>query len=634
MGPDIDPSRPRNVDWKRASALLYGDWGTSKAYVIGLAFLAAGFASLPVIIAVCVLTAIVGYNYSIVCRNFPDGGGVYSAAKEMSRLLAAVGALLLIANFLVTAALSGWAAMSYFGVPEGVPGGIDWRAYATMLVILLLGAVNWFGPKHSGTLSIAMAIPTVATVLLIVGISVPFLTTDFLRWPGEALTDPNFREVRGIPAESTHGAFSQTWLWFTGAILALSGVEAVASMTGVMKLDPGSTPEEPRVGKTAGRALFIVAVEVVLGTIVLGWALLSIADTPENNVRLAEHKDYVLRFLGEHYAGALWGPVAGHVVAVVVGTVFGVLLLSAVNTAINAVIGVMYMLGQDGEMPRSLTRLNRHGVPVIPLALASMLPVVILFFTRNLEALAALYEISVVSAIAVNLGACFANRKLDMRWFERGLMGLTFLVLVAAALTVAYTKGNALFFAVMVIGVGLGLRAYSHKVTGLRTLTVSKEVADLVTPEAIERLRPQLKEGQKIMVAARGPTPVLRFALDEAKLRGASLCVLYVKELAIFLGARHSGATQRARWQDDPEAAPLMSLALKIGEEAGVCVQPVYALSADPAATILDLSATMGVDYLMLGAPHRSAMARLLKGNVVERVASQLPDDIQLIIHS
>ena len=33
--------RPRNVDWQRAAALLYGDWGTSKAYVIGLAFAAA-----------------------------------------------------------------------------------------------------------------------------------------------------------------------------------------------------------------------------------------------------------------------------------------------------------------------------------------------------------------------------------------------------------------------------------------------------------------------------------------------------------------------------------------------------------------------------------------------------------------
>ena len=42
--------RPRNVDWKRAAALLYGDWGTSKAYVIGLAFIAAGFSSLPIIL--------------------------------------------------------------------------------------------------------------------------------------------------------------------------------------------------------------------------------------------------------------------------------------------------------------------------------------------------------------------------------------------------------------------------------------------------------------------------------------------------------------------------------------------------------------------------------------------------------
>ena len=76
MGPSTDVTRPRNLDWKRAAALLYGDWGTSKAYVIGLAIVAAGFAAMPVIVAVCVLTAIVGYNYSIICRNFPDGGGV------------------------------------------------------------------------------------------------------------------------------------------------------------------------------------------------------------------------------------------------------------------------------------------------------------------------------------------------------------------------------------------------------------------------------------------------------------------------------------------------------------------------------------------------------------------------------
>ena len=66
--PGTPVPRPRNVDWKRAAALLYGDWGTSKAYVIGLAFLAAGFSSFPIILAVCVLTGLVGINYVEICN--------------------------------------------------------------------------------------------------------------------------------------------------------------------------------------------------------------------------------------------------------------------------------------------------------------------------------------------------------------------------------------------------------------------------------------------------------------------------------------------------------------------------------------------------------------------------------------
>ena len=71
---------------------------------------------------------------------------------------------------------------------------------------------------------------------------------------------------------------------------------------------------------------------------------------------------------------------------------------------------------------------------------------------------------------------------------------------------------------------------------------------------------------------------------------------------------------------------------MKIGEERGVCVLPVYAVSVDAASTILDLSATLGVDYLIIGASQRSALAKLLGGSVVTNVAQQLPDSIQLVI--
>src|SRR2546430_9909074 len=53
-----------------------------------------------------------------------------------------------------------------------------------------------------------------------------------------------------------------------------------------------------------------------------------------------------------------------------VGVVFGLLLISAVNTAVVALIGVTYMMAQDGEMPPQFARLNTHGVPRIPLIVA------------------------------------------------------------------------------------------------------------------------------------------------------------------------------------------------------------------------------------------------------------------------
>src|SRR3954451_20123845 len=138
--------RPRNVDWKRAAALLYGDWGTSKAYVLGLAFLAAGFSSLPIILAVCALTGLVGINYAVICRYFPDGGGVYSAARSQGRLLAVIGALLLVADLTVTAALSGWSALSYL---TSGSEQIAWIRFfkehivlSTVAVVVFMGWIN------------------------------------------------------------------------------------------------------------------------------------------------------------------------------------------------------------------------------------------------------------------------------------------------------------------------------------------------------------------------------------------------------------------------------------------------------------------------------------------------------------
>jgi nucleotide-binding universal stress UspA family protein len=311
-----------------------------------------------------------------------------------------------------------------------------------------------------------------------------------------------------------------------------------------------------------------------------------------------------------------------------------------VNTAIAATIGLIYMLARDGEMPAAFTSLNRHGVPKLPLAASVLLPSVVLLLTLPnpqdaLHMLAGLYAIGVVGAIAVNVGSCTFNRALPVKWWDRGMFGVTFVILSAVELTLARTKPDALFFVVCVLGIGLALRAWSHKHAGLATVTVPREVAEIVQPEALEKLRPRCIEGQKIMVAARGVTPVLRFALNEANLRNATLYVLYVREVAFYLGGTNPSPAKasRPKWQDDPQAAAIMSLCIKAGEEYGVPVMPVYVVSTNPAGTITDISATMGVDILMLGSAHRSTMSRLLKGDVVTQVATGLPEEIELVIH-
>ena len=620
------------MDWKRAAALLYGDWGTSKAYVIGLAFTAPiflgqkdliwGYRCLPVILAVCFLTALVAYNYIVVCRCFPDGGGVYSAARSQSRTLAMIGALLLVANFTVTAALSGWSALSYFGVPK------QYLAVSTMGLMVFVGFLNFFGPKHTGSLAVWLAVPMVVVVVSLIGMSAPYLITGLSQV--EALSAP-------LEGGRTIG-FSELWIAFCGAILALSGVEAIANLTGVMKADPGSTAEKPVVTRTAMKSILPVGIEVVIGTTILGLALLALPSDLVKMDDIKAHYEDVLRFMAEKYAWLTFhSESAAKIIGLVVGIVVGLLLVSAVNTAIAALIGLIYMLARDGEMPRPFTKLNPHGVPWWPMVLAVGLPIIVLMMTiskptEGLELLAGLYAIGVVGAITVNLGSCTFNTALAMHWLERGIMGATFFTLFAVEMTIGKTKPDALYFTLIVLGIGFGLRGYSQKRQHLKTVTVREEIAEAIEDDHAER-QLELDKPQSIMIAARGISPVISFALQEAKLRNCPLYVLYVKQLAVKLPGTLANP-EKHLWQDDSDAVRIMANALENGGRLGVQVVPIYAISDHPAATILDFAATLGIDYLILGATKQRTLKSLLTGDVITEISKDLPENIRLIIYS
>ena len=48
--------RPRNVGWFSAAGMLFGDWGTSRLYVLGIAFLVAGRTSFWLIGMMTIIT--------------------------------------------------------------------------------------------------------------------------------------------------------------------------------------------------------------------------------------------------------------------------------------------------------------------------------------------------------------------------------------------------------------------------------------------------------------------------------------------------------------------------------------------------------------------------------------------------
>src|ERR1051325_8015741 len=434
--------RPRNVDVPRAAAILYGDWGTSKAYVIGLAFAVAGYASFLLIAPMCILTALARLNYIVLCRLYPDGGGVYGSFRHRSEVISIVGAFLLVADYLVTAAISALSAFQYLGVPhpERFAAG----------AILIIGLLNLLGPRHTGGLAFLISVPT-AIVVLTLGL----------------FSLPHIHEAVGH-LQPLQGSFWQNWAGFVGIVLALSGVEAIANATGVMKLDPGSSEARPSVRRTSTRAILWVMVEVCVFTALLGLAMhalggLQIANGDVNAPGAEGVRDYMLRYMGETFVGGALGAGLGHAFGLLVSIVYALLLLSAVTTAIVDLITIQFLMARDRELPKIFQRLNHWGVPSAGMLLATIVPIALVILVKDMAGLADLYAVGVVGAIATNLGATSTARKLSIKPWERTLMFATFIVMAAIELSLLIDKPNARYFAVTILAVGLILRGLVHE---------------------------------------------------------------------------------------------------------------------------------------------------------------------------
>jgi amino acid transporter len=599
--------RPRNVDATRAAAILYGDWGTSKAYVIGLAFAVAGYSSFWLIAAMCLLTALVGVNYMTICRHYPDGGGVYASVRHRSEIISIVGAFLLIADYIVTAAISALSAFQYLGVnhPELFAGA----------AVLTIGGLNYFGPRHTGGLAFLVSVPTAIVVVLLGIFTLPHL--------GEALHN----------LKPLSGGFFANWNGFVGIVLALSGVEAIANATSVMKLNPDSSDDHPNVSKTSTPAIAWVMVEVCLFTALLGLGMhalggLQVQDGDVNAPGNPGVRDFMLKYMAQVFVGGGLGPLAGHIAGLIVSFVIGFLLLSAVNTAIVDLIAISFLMSRDRELPVAFEKLNQFGVPSLGLIVATIFPAILVVAVRDMAGLADLYAVGVVGAIATNLGASSTDRKLDLARWERALMFGTFLVMAAIEVSLFVDKPNARLFAATVLVFGLILR-------GLVTERAQKKEQQLAVANGTKRTEtpipffPSVSEtsGPPILCAVRGIGRTLDFGIQQAKETNRPLYLLFVREQPVL-----TPEDRRRKWVDDEEASSIFTYAKKKAD--GHTLLPCYAVSDAAAETIADIAATVGASQLILGAPQRSMVVNLLRGNIIRNISSILPDEIDLLVYA
>ena len=396
-------------------------------------------------------------------------------------------------------------------------------------------------------------------------------------------------------------------------------------MTGIMV--------EP-VEKTARRAIWPVLIEIVILNLVLTLAMSAIPleeftrDVPEemsaavnpDNAYLA-HRDDMLKLLASYYVGPTFAKIAS--------VVFALLLLSAVNTAVTDLVSIQYMMARDHELPHAFAGLNKWGMPLIPLAVSVLVPLVTVLVVPDVGHLADLYAIGVVGAVAVNLGSCVTTLGLPLKTWERALMGVLAVLMIAIWITIAYEKPHALAFAGVIVAVGLTARWLTHHrqaIGGTVTSFVGHIIELAGTGGAVENPTNQIR----FLVATQGSPKLVKFALDQAKSFHAEVLFLYVRHIAVpMLGPAH-----KPDIANDPDAQKAAEQIKELAEASGVPIRFLYTVADNISETIVDFAVTYGVSQVIIGTSKRGALWRTMKGDVIQGVAQHLPERTQLLIHA
>ncbi|MBA2288735.1 MAG: APC family permease [Ktedonobacteraceae bacterium] len=359
-------------------AVVFADIGTSIYYVPGILYgtvgRLAGFFVLLTMIVFILLT----FKYVEVTYRFPQGGGVVTvAARALNRWFGALGGMFILVDYFLTAAISCLSGMLYLSVVLPALGpqthflGQSITLWITLVILVLLGILNWVGVSESAKVSlIGAVIAFVSDIAILVTVfahmSLPTFLGLFPRmFSGRAVT----------PILLLSG--------FAGSFLAFSGLESISQLSPVMKL--------PR--RTVGKlALFLVILTVGLTSPLL--TILSTLLLPKAAA------DPVLSSQIISLLGGRWG---GILLQTEVAVSASALLIFASNTAIIGSYHVFLALSRMEFFPQFILQRNAlRGTPHYSIAISTLLPIVVLLLVHgDINKLGDMYAFGLLGAFTL-----------------------------------------------------------------------------------------------------------------------------------------------------------------------------------------------------------------------------------------
>lgn len=358
-------------------AVVFADIGTSVYYVPGIlnkpfGHLAGFFVTLTLVAFV-----LLALKYAEVSVRFPEGGGVVTvSARALNPWMGALGGMFILVDYFLTAAISSLSGLNYF--QDVFPPIKPFVVILTVIVLALLGVLNWWGIRESAIVSLfiaAAAFVSDIVVMVAIGVTVPF--NEILLLIKDVFSGQNLTTVTVLTG-------------FAGAFLAFSGLESISQLSPVM--------QRPR------SRVVSIALTLVVFTVGITSPLLTILSTTlldgKHNYLLAHP---IAKIDPNQFISQLGTAAAGPIIGIATAVIASALLIFASNTAIIGTYHVFIALSRMGFFPRFVEKIDRHrSTPLISIALATGIPIAILIFVNGqIDLLGQLYAFGLLGAFSL-----------------------------------------------------------------------------------------------------------------------------------------------------------------------------------------------------------------------------------------